>query len=151
MEEIVRNWERAKAYTKEYLDTMPETSYSLKPTPQIRSFADQMLHLADGNFSFAALAADVTCPVGFGECEQSKDKSKSTVTKWVLDSYDFVIEQLRNMESSDLNEVTTLFGRYKMSRRAVFDTLYEHQTHHRGQTTIYLRLAGVVPPGQKLF
>jgi uncharacterized damage-inducible protein DinB len=28
---------------------------------------------------------------------------------------------------------------------------FEHQTHHRGQTTIYLRLAGVRPPGERLF
>ncbi|MBO0721263.1 MAG: damage-inducible protein DinB, partial [Blastocatellia bacterium] len=28
---------------------------------------------------------------------------------------------------------------------------FEHQTHHRGQTTIYLRLKGVTPPGEKLY
>jgi uncharacterized damage-inducible protein DinB len=28
---------------------------------------------------------------------------------------------------------------------------FEHQTHHRGQTTIYLRLKGVKPPQEKLF
>ncbi|MFX8246728.1 DinB family protein, partial [Acinetobacter baumannii] len=28
---------------------------------------------------------------------------------------------------------------------------FEHQTHHRGQTTIYLRTAGVHPPNEKLF
>lgn len=151
MEEIVKNWERAKAYTKEYLDAMPEDSYLLKPTPQCRTFADQMLHLADGNFAFAALAADIACPVGFGECEQSKDKSKAAVSKWVIESYDFVIEQLHALSDADLAEETTLFGRYKMSRKAVFEALYEHQTHHRGQATVYLRLAGVVPPGQKLF
>ncbi|EON77356.1 hypothetical protein ADIS_2224 [Lunatimonas lonarensis] len=151
MEEVLKNWERAKAYTKEYLDAMPEDSYLLKPTPLCRSFADQMLHLADGNFSFAALAADVSCPVAFGECEQGKDKSKANVTKWVMESYDFVIEQLNGLSDDDFTAVTTLFGRYKMSRRAVFDSLYEHQTHHRGQATVYLRLAGIVPPGQKLF
>jgi uncharacterized damage-inducible protein DinB len=151
MEEVLKNWERAKAYTKEYLDAMPEDSYLLKPTPQCRSFADQMLHLADGNFSFAALAADVACPVAFGECEQGKDKSKANVTKWVMESYDFVIDQLNGMSDGDFAAVTTLFGRYKMSRSAVFDSLYEHQTHHRGQATVYLRLAGIVPPGQKLF
>lgn len=151
MEEIIKNWERAKAYTKEYLDAMPEGSYLFKATPEVRPFADQMLHLADGNFSFAALAAEVPCPVAFGECEQSKDKSKATVTKWVMDSYDFVIEQLKGLTDDDLAEITTLFGRYRMSRRAVFDSLYEHQTHHRGQVTIYLRMVGIVPPGQKLF
>jgi len=28
---------------------------------------------------------------------------------------------------------------------------FEHQTHHRGQCTVYLRLMGVTPPQEKLF
>ncbi len=28
---------------------------------------------------------------------------------------------------------------------------FEHQTHHRGQTAVYLRMAGVTPPSMKLF
>jgi len=28
---------------------------------------------------------------------------------------------------------------------------FEHQTHHRGQTTIYIRLVGLKPPGERLF
>jgi uncharacterized damage-inducible protein DinB len=28
---------------------------------------------------------------------------------------------------------------------------FEHQTHHRGQTTIYIRLLGIRPPQEKLF
>ncbi|WPQ61816.1 hypothetical protein SIO70_25990 [Chitinophaga sancti] len=44
-EVLVKEWERAKAYTKEYLDAMPDKDYSLKPTPEMRSFADQFLHL----------------------------------------------------------------------------------------------------------
>jgi uncharacterized damage-inducible protein DinB len=28
---------------------------------------------------------------------------------------------------------------------------FEHQTHHRGQTTIYIRTQGIKPPQEKLF
>nr|WP_324497299.1 DinB family protein [Haliscomenobacter sp.] len=28
---------------------------------------------------------------------------------------------------------------------------FEYQTHHRGQTTIYIRLLGIKPPNEKLF
>jgi hypothetical protein len=31
-ENILKDWERARAYTKEYLDAMPESGYALKPT-----------------------------------------------------------------------------------------------------------------------
>jgi uncharacterized damage-inducible protein DinB len=56
-DEMIKEWERAKTYTKEYLDAMPESGYALKPTPEIRSFAEQMLHLTDGNYGFAAAAS----------------------------------------------------------------------------------------------
>jgi uncharacterized damage-inducible protein DinB len=38
-----------------------------------------------------------------------------------------------------------------MSRQLAIEKCFEHQTHHRGQATTYLRLAGVVPPAEKLF
>jgi uncharacterized damage-inducible protein DinB len=33
----------------------------------------------------------------------------------------------------------------------VLNKCFEHQTHHRAQITVYLRLAGVTPPAEKLF
>src|SRR5688572_33490857 len=56
-ESIVKDWERAKTFTKQYLDSMPESGYSLKPKPEMRSFAAQMLHLTDANYAFAAAAS----------------------------------------------------------------------------------------------
>src|SRR6516225_6761412 len=49
-EKIVAAWERAKAYTKEYLDAATQEVYDFKPTPEIRSFAEQMQHLAVDNY-----------------------------------------------------------------------------------------------------
>ncbi|MEJ7766590.1 MAG: hypothetical protein WKF89_02180 [Chitinophagaceae bacterium] len=89
--DITKDWERAKAYTKEYLDSMPESGYALKPTPEMRSFADQMLHLTDANYGFAAAATGVKSPIGQGESEKTTDKSKANVTKLVMAGYDFVI------------------------------------------------------------
>ena len=39
----------------------------------------------------------------------------------------------------------------EMTKGQALAKLFEHQTHHRGQTTIYIRLAGVKPPNEKLF
>src|SRR5471030_1424712 len=60
--EMVAEWQRAKVYTKEYLDAMPADSYGFKPTPEIRSFAQQMLHLADANYFFASTASGMKSP-----------------------------------------------------------------------------------------
>ncbi len=150
-EDIAKEWERAKAYTKEYLDAMPEDKYSLKPTPEMRSFADQVLHLADGNYGLIAAATGVKGPSEFGELEKSTDKSKAAVTDKVLDSYDWVIASVRKMTPEQLNEHIKLFDKFELSRRMALAKGFEHQTHHRGQTTVYLRLAGVKPPEEKLF
>jgi hypothetical protein len=38
--------ERSKVYTQEYLNALPESSYALKPTPEMQSFAGQNLYMA---------------------------------------------------------------------------------------------------------
>ena len=149
--DMVKEWERAKAYTKEYLDTMPETGYGLKPTPEMRSFAEQMLHLTDANYGFAAAASGEKSPVGFGESEKATDKSKANVTKLVMAGYDFVINSIKKMTPAQLSENVKIFGRFDMTKGTAINKCFEHQTHHRGQTTVYIRLAGAKPPQEKLF
>lgn len=151
IEEIVKDWERAKAYTKEYLDVMPAASYGLKPTPEMRSFAQQMLHLTDGNYGFASAATGVASPIGMGESEKSADQSKENVTKLVMAGYDFVIKSIKTLTPAQLEETTKLFGQFEMSKGKALEKCFEHQTHHRGQATVYIRLAGATPPQEKLF
>lgn len=151
IDEMLKDWERAKVYTKEYLDAMPAEGYSLKPTPEMRSFAQQMLHLTDGNYGFASAATGVASPVGMGESEKATDQSKENVTKLVMAGYDFVINSIKTMSPAQLNEATKLFGRFDMSKGKALEKCFEHQTHHRGQTTVYIRLAGATPPQEKLF
>ena len=149
--EMVKEWERAKAYTKEYLDSMPESGYALKPTPEMRSFADQMLHLTDANYGFAAAASGAKSPIGQGESEKTADKSKGNVTKLVMAGYDFVIGIVNKMTPAQSGETVKLFGRFDTTKGTALSKCFEHQTHHRGQTTVYLRLAGAKPPQEKLF
>jgi uncharacterized damage-inducible protein DinB len=47
-------------------------------------------------------------------------------------------------------EVIDLFG-FKETRFAMLLKTFEHQTHHRGQTTIYIRLQNIIPPQERLF
>lgn len=152
IDETVKEWERAKAYTKEYLDAMPDAGYALKPTPEMRSFAEQMLHLANANYGFGTGATGQKSPDGMGELEKSTtDKSKANITKLVLASYDFVIDGIKKMTPAQLAEQTKLFGRFEMTKATALAKAFEHQTHHRGQTTVYIRLAGAKPPQEKLF
>lgn len=150
-EDIVKEWQRAKAYTKEYLDAMPETGYGFKPTKEMRSFAAQLLHLSDAIYGFIAAATDEKSPVGFGELEKSNDENKTSVTNKVMAAYDFAINAIKKYPKQNLAQTVKLFNRFDMSRQSAIEKCFEHQTHHRGQATVYLRLAGATPPAEKLF
>ena len=60
--QMVKDWERAKAYTIDYLNTMPADKYSFKAVDSIRSFAQQMLHLSKGNCFLMSNATDEQPP-----------------------------------------------------------------------------------------
>ena len=153
--QMAAEWQRAKLYTKAYLDAMPEDGYGFKPTPEIRSFAQQMLHLSDANYVFATVASDKPNPIGetlaaHNVNEKIASPTKEATIKAVMDSYDWVISTLQNMTPDQMQQ-TTKFAKYDITRSGLFGKAFEHQTHQRGQTTIYLRLKGVTPPAEVLF
>ena len=55
--DLITDYERAKEFTLKYLNTMPADKYSYKPTPEILSFREEALHLAGGNYRYAAMIA----------------------------------------------------------------------------------------------
>ena len=149
---LVADWTRARDYTKEYLDAMPDEGISFKPTPDIRSFAEQMLHLAAANFAFVSTATGIANPHQGKNLEKMEEyKTKAALTKIVMESYDFAINAAKNLDLKKADEPVKFFGRFEMTRSGAWSKGFEHQTHHRGQTTIYLRLKGVKPPQEKLF
>ncbi|MBO0721623.1 MAG: DinB family protein [Blastocatellia bacterium] len=151
---IVNDWTRARDYTREYLEAMPEDGVNFKPTPEIRSFAEQMLHLAAANFTMAAVVAGTTNAYDFqqGKNLEKMDefKTKAALTKIVMESYDYMINAIKGIDAKKLDEKVKFFN-FELTRAALLNKAFEHQTHHRGQTTIYLRLKGVTPPAEKLF
>ncbi|HSB93710.1 MAG TPA: DinB family protein [Flavitalea sp.] len=148
--QMVKEWERARKFTQDYLEAMPEDGYAFKPTKEMRSFAQQMLHLAAANFGLGSMALGITSPVKYEEVENATDQSKAATEKIVLESYDYVITGLKGLNADKLNENVTVFNN-TLPRQVALQKTFEHQTHHRGQTTVYLRLKGVTPPAEKLF
>lgn len=148
--QLLRDWARAKEYTREYLDAMPSSKYDFKAQDSIRSFAQQMLHLAQGNIGLSANGTGKE-RIWPGSLEGRKSaQSADSVKYYVLTSYDYVIDGIRDLDPSKLLEVSGR-GNFAFTRMAWLMKAFEHQTHHRGQTTIYIRLVGVKPPNEKLF
>jgi uncharacterized damage-inducible protein DinB len=143
---IVAEWTRAKNWTKEYIDKMPEDGMSFKPTPEVRSFAEQMLHLANANFNYGVRGTGATNPYQGKDLSKIEEyKTKSGLTKIVMESYDFVLTNVSKLDAAKLEERLPARG-MNIPRSEFLVMGFEHQTHHRGQTTIYLRMKGVTPP-----
>ncbi len=146
----IRSWTRAKAYTQEFLIAMPSDKYGFKPTTEMRYFAEHLLHLSDAHFNFANACNIITSPVTRGAASNLANKTKENTTEMVLKSYDYVLSVLNNMKDDQWKESINFFNQ-QMTRAEVLNKAFEHQTHHRGQIVVYLRLQGSTPPKEKLF
>jgi len=97
--QMVKDWERAKAYTVDYLNTMPADKYSFKAVDSIRSFAQQMLHLATGNCFLMSNATDAQPPSwSLSDVEhRSTAQNKDSAMYYVTNSYDYVSMLLKTV------------------------------------------------------
>ncbi len=150
-QQFIKDWERAKAYTLEYLNAVPADRYSFRPTDSIRNFAEQMLHLAATNVFFISTATgQVTDLPGTDHSGTGLSQQKDSVVYYVTKSYDFAISAIGSFDPAKFGELAGP-ARIRASRFVYLLKGFEHQTHHRGQTTIYIRLMGLQPPAEKLF
>ena len=152
---LVTEWMRAKTGVQEYIDAMPEDGIAFKPTPEIRSFAEHYLHVAGTNYAFASTASGRDNPYDTMKGknpEQMEDlkQDKAGLLEFVMASYDFMINAVKGLSDSALDEDVEFF-KMKMRRDVLLAKAMEHHAHHRGQTTIYLRLKGITPPSERLF
>ena len=152
--QMVADWQRAKVYTTEYLNTMPANKYGYryKAVDSLRSFAQQMLHLATANVFLMATATD-QAPLpwaSFGLEKSVTAQTRDSVVYYVNASYDYAMNAVKNSDPAKWKEIKKLFG-FETTRFALMQKTFEHQTHHRGQTTIYIRMNDIAPPQEKLF
>ena len=127
-------------------DVMPGDKYSFKPTPAQMSFADIVVHLAQGN--------DYLCGAIGGAKAPDRTKIASTDSKDVLvgrlkETFAFCDQALANVDDSKLGEMLPFFGGKTRSRAGVMTLTTGDWADHYSQTAIYLRLNGLLPPTAK--
>lgn len=151
IETLVANYERSKGMTLAYIEAMPAEEFGFKPTPEIRSYAEQLLHLAQGTFGLTANGTGADRMYASQNLEQDSTlQSKEEVKRIVNESFDYAISSIKAMDPSSLGEMVER-GPFSVSRLGWIQKADEHITHHRGQCAIYLRLKGIAPPQYKLF
>src|SRR5258708_18635970 len=104
--QFVKEWERSKAYTQDYLNTMPADKYSFKAVDSIRSFAQQMLHLASGINGLMNAATGAQPPFNAKGLEgRATAQTKDSVVYYVNASYNSAIAAVKGLDASKLGEM----------------------------------------------
>ena len=144
------DFQRSKTQILAYIDIMPEEHFGFKPTPDTRSFAEQMLHIAQGTAGLVANGTGTEKPFSENLEKVEKYSSKGEVRRLVTESFDFALASLDNISPDNYLEPVQK-GPFNVSRMGWVMKAYEHMLHHKGQSAIYLRLKGIVPPQYQLF
>ena len=133
---------------------MPEDKYSFAPTTGefkgVRTFAEQVKHVAAVNYIFAASVLQEKPPVDTGEEKgPATVKSKAEIIKFLNDSFEYLHKALASISDKNQLDQITVFGDMKMARLSVGSFAVAHPMDHYGQMVEYLRMNGIVPPASR--
>jgi uncharacterized damage-inducible protein DinB len=137
-------WDKAKEYTMEFAQAMSDEQYGFKPTKEVFSFADQLLHVAGSNYWFFSALKGEKPPVPEEELK-SEGKSKEDVLKILKDSFALGDSYVEGLTDEVANEELAV-GKNKIIKWKLVLFAVDHLSHHRGQMVVYLRLNGIKPP-----
>ena len=136
-------------------EAMPEDKYSFIPTAGnfegVRSFAEQVKHVACANDAFFNEIEGKTPP---DDCEKggpSTAKTKAELVKYLRDSFAYGNGVLKTIDAK--NALQRAEGRYAgpNTRLGLAVTAVWHIADHYGQIVEYLRMNGIVPPSTQKY
>ena len=131
----------------EAAEAMPAADFAFKPTPQIRSFAELLGHVASANNYFCSMAKGEPPPSTVNFERTVTDKAGAV--KALGDALNYCDGVYKETTDANANQAVKLAGPggSGQSTRAlvlVFNTT--HNNEHYGNVILYLRLKGIVPP-----
>ena len=134
---------------------MPEDKYSFAPTngefKGVRTFADQVKHVAAVNYIFGAAILGEKPPVDTGEENgPASVKSKADIIKFLKDSFAYTHKAMNSVDEKNLvAPIKNPFGDGPATRLGIAMIAVAHPFDHYGQMVEYLRMNGVVPPASR--
>jgi uncharacterized damage-inducible protein DinB len=142
LNQLSAKWKNAKIYALKVAELMPEEQYNFKPVPDVMTFGEQLLHIAQ-NMNWLSSAYLL------GSKQNSKTDAKVLIKQFIINTistaYDSALAVHYRLTPKQLDEVVPFFAGPK-SRRQILILMHDHQTHHFGQLIVYLRLKGIKPP-----
>jgi uncharacterized damage-inducible protein DinB len=142
--EAISKWKSASEYTKKVVEGMPQKHFGFKPVKDEMSFEEQLIHMANNmNWLGSEFLSNASAP--YSEKLVVAGKSRKEVVEILGKSSEYISNILSNFNSSEL-DVLVDFPAGQLSKRQIITLLNDHQTHHRAQLLVYLRLKGEKPP-----
>jgi uncharacterized damage-inducible protein DinB len=138
-------------------EAMPADKYGFAPTDgefaNVRTFSQQVRHLAATNFILAAAALGQNPPTDAGD-ESGPD---SVVTKQQhiaylqrsFDALDRAVDAIGDRRIPVRSSPISPFQRESATRISLISEAITHSYDHYGQMVVYLRMNGVVPPASR--
>lgn len=122
-------------------DMMPESKYSYRPTKEVRSFGEIVIHLADISYILCSNAKG-EAPPAMGAAKGSK----SEIMAYLKGSFAYCDGVYSGFTDGHLNDPGDFFG-FKTNKMSILTQVGNHDALHYGNLVTYLRLNDLVPSG----
>ena len=133
-------------------EAMPEAKYSFAPANGefrgVRTFAEQVKHLAAANYQLGAGALSEDPPAGTqNESAPASIQTKAEIMEYLKGSFACLHRAAAAINEKNMSEpIAAKGGRTRMW--LLIDAV-AHSSNHYGQMVEYLRMNGVVPPASR--
>jgi hypothetical protein len=147
-DDVVKDWDAQKSKLLKLAAAMPDDKFSFKPKPELRTWAEQLTHVAGAIVgTMRRLDASVTAPT-----LPQNATAQADVLKVLGDAFDFGAEVLKKQTDATLVQGVqgpNYYGPGLSTRaRLVYRTMV-HTEDEYGVMTVYLRLNGITPPASE--
>jgi uncharacterized damage-inducible protein DinB len=133
----------AKEYSLKMAEAMPAEKYDFKPMPSEMSFGGMLMHMAENLLYISTEFVSTDRAKAMGA--MPADSSKANIIKTLSLAYDAAIATVVALPKENLADSVAFFAG-KFTKMQMIHILSDHQSHHRGQLVVYLRLNGILPP-----
>jgi len=143
-------------------EAMPEDLYLFRPAEgkfknekpefgpsEMRTFAEQVKHVACSNFAFAAEFDGQQPPAVCDKGGPDPAKTKRELLIYLRNSFAAIQKSLQRIKAE--NQFDPIEGPYAgpNTRLGLATVVIWHNADHYGQMVVYLRLNGIVPPASR--
>jgi hypothetical protein len=121
-------------------EKMPEDAYSFKPTPEMQTFGERMLHIANQIGTCSGMTGERKPNSATGKT------AKADIVAGLKASFDACDAAWDSMNDKTAMEMVAGRGGQQRSKLSTLIGNTTHNTEMYGYISVYMRLKGVVPP-----